>query len=217
MSAVALLVKIITSVFPLIHPLRWKGFYILPAALAPLENTRPDVWEQLLSFVWILKSHTIHGFPSHINNVIRKTRSHSNTFTCLNQSKQSFVFHVDQDSRTHWMNEPAMHDEMRHHKHGGESLTNALNLRYLIQTLYNSCTVHDSCGPSRDPDRSSLMLSIMFFQLHTEYFLVTQFLKAETQTHTKSIKPDTNFQPLTQFTTHISLCNTQEFILRQRG
>ncbi len=56
-----------------------------------------------------------------------------------------------------------MRDEMRHHKHGGESLTNALNLRYLIQTLYNSCTVHDSCGPSRDPDRSSLTLSIMFF------------------------------------------------------
>lgn len=37
---------------------------------AVLQNTRPDAWEQLLSFVCILKSHTIHGFPSHINNTV---------------------------------------------------------------------------------------------------------------------------------------------------
>ncbi len=45
------------------------------------------------------------------------------------------------------------------------------------------------------------LLVITFFFL-TKSLLVTQFLKAVTQTpeaHTKSTKPDTDYQPLTQF------------------
>ncbi len=58
-----------------------------------------------------------------------------------------------------------------------------------------------------------------FSCLHAKSLLVTQFLKADTLTpeaHTRSAKPDTNSQPLTQFhktlfhkTQHGSLCNTK--------
>ncbi len=48
---------------------------------------------------------------------------------------------------------------------------------------------------------------IIIIRLHTKSSLVTQFLKAVTQTaetHTKSAKPDTNYQPLTQFSISFS-------------
>ncbi len=61
---------------------------------------------------------------------------------------------------------------------------------------------------------------VFFLQccLHTISFLVTQFLKAVTQTHQicKTRHWFSAFDSVFNFTTHNSLCNTQELILQQR-
>lgn len=143
---------------------------------AVLQNTRPDVWEQLLSFVCILKSHTIHGFPSHINNTVILKQALLAAFsldsyaftrpalvcllhiiTVVSLGRNVFIISIMDAGSSHhrWINEAALCVEkiMNAQNH---SLTNALILPYLIKTLNNSCTVHDSPRLSGDPDRCSL-------------------------------------------------------------
>ncbi len=60
-------------------------------------------------------------------------------------------------------------------------------------------------------------ITVFFSCLHIKSLLVTQFLKPDTQTpeqHTKSAKPYTNSQPLTQFSmSWNTFCKTQHTIL----